>query len=276
MKFLHSGGGLVIIHFANGAFHFSLPGALPSDWPEWRTKICRRVWDHSDRPGHRQNEKRARRLRAISRRDRLAESSGDQGAQRLCHHRRIVFQSARRRTDRHPGDRTFQADRQGRADRLRLSLRRRPSLSNFSRTRRGALRRLAWPSWSVGAALWTAGADPGKAEPVDPPVDGNAPAGPGEAFGKALDALLGSVEVKADRAYQQAAAQRGTVGSARLPRRIQRTDRPKRQRVGRALGTVHPARQWTTDGLSSRLCSGSCSLRQHDHRWPLALSGHDV
>ena len=27
IRFLASGGGLVIVHFANGAFHFSLPGA---------------------------------------------------------------------------------------------------------------------------------------------------------------------------------------------------------------------------------------------------------
>lgn len=52
-KYLAGGGGLVIIHFANGAFHFSLPGAEKSDWPEWRTKICRRVWDHTaGKSGH--------------------------------------------------------------------------------------------------------------------------------------------------------------------------------------------------------------------------------
>ncbi|MBI2826393.1 MAG: ThuA domain-containing protein [Planctomycetia bacterium] len=50
VKYLASGGGLAIIHFANGAFHFSLPGSGEGDWPEYRTKICRRVWDH--RPGH--------------------------------------------------------------------------------------------------------------------------------------------------------------------------------------------------------------------------------
>lgn len=46
MRYLKSGGGLTIIHFANGAFHFSLPNAADSDWPEYR-KICRRVWDHT-------------------------------------------------------------------------------------------------------------------------------------------------------------------------------------------------------------------------------------
>jgi putative heme-binding domain-containing protein len=51
-KYLSDGGGLVIIHFANGAFHASLPEAPSSDWPEYRN-ICRRVWDHAPgRSGH--------------------------------------------------------------------------------------------------------------------------------------------------------------------------------------------------------------------------------
>jgi type 1 glutamine amidotransferase/cytochrome c553 len=45
-NFVKNGGGLIFIHFANGAFHFSLPKAGDSDWPEFR-KICRRVWDHT-------------------------------------------------------------------------------------------------------------------------------------------------------------------------------------------------------------------------------------
>ena len=45
------GGGLVIVHFANGAFHYSLPEAAASDWPEFR-KICRRVWDHTSNSTH--------------------------------------------------------------------------------------------------------------------------------------------------------------------------------------------------------------------------------
>jgi putative heme-binding domain-containing protein len=45
-KYLTGGGGLAIIHFANGAFHASLPETPPSDWPEYRN-ICRRVWDHA-------------------------------------------------------------------------------------------------------------------------------------------------------------------------------------------------------------------------------------
>ncbi len=43
MDFLQDGGGLVIVHFANGAWNFSLPMAGESDWPEYR-KIVRRVW----------------------------------------------------------------------------------------------------------------------------------------------------------------------------------------------------------------------------------------
>jgi type 1 glutamine amidotransferase len=49
--YLSSGGGLLVIHFANGAFHHSLPGASQSDWPEYRN-IVRRVWDHSDGSEH--------------------------------------------------------------------------------------------------------------------------------------------------------------------------------------------------------------------------------
>src|SRR5262249_41835331 len=49
--YLSGGGGLLVIHFSNGAFHHSLPGAGQSDWPEYRN-IVRRVWDHSDNSGH--------------------------------------------------------------------------------------------------------------------------------------------------------------------------------------------------------------------------------
>jgi type 1 glutamine amidotransferase/cytochrome c551/c552 len=53
VEYLKSGGGLVLIHFSNGAFHFSLPDAATSDWPEWRENICRRVWDHTaGKSGH--------------------------------------------------------------------------------------------------------------------------------------------------------------------------------------------------------------------------------
>jgi type 1 glutamine amidotransferase/cytochrome c2 len=50
LRYLKGGGGLVVIHFANGAFHYSLPEAGESDWPEYR-KIVRRVWDHHGREG---------------------------------------------------------------------------------------------------------------------------------------------------------------------------------------------------------------------------------
>ena len=51
VKYLNKGGGLLIIHFANGAWHYSLPGAEASDWPEFR-KICRRMWDHQGNSAH--------------------------------------------------------------------------------------------------------------------------------------------------------------------------------------------------------------------------------
>ncbi|MBL8849179.1 MAG: ThuA domain-containing protein, partial [Planctomycetaceae bacterium] len=51
VEYLQNGGGLVIVHFSNGAFHFSLPGAEGSDWPEYRN-ICRRAWNHKGDSGH--------------------------------------------------------------------------------------------------------------------------------------------------------------------------------------------------------------------------------
>jgi type 1 glutamine amidotransferase len=41
----------MFIHFANGAFHFSLPDAGESDWPYYRT-LCRRVWNHHGNSTH--------------------------------------------------------------------------------------------------------------------------------------------------------------------------------------------------------------------------------
>jgi type 1 glutamine amidotransferase len=49
-KFVRDGGGLVVIHFANGAFHPSLPKAAEADWPEYR-RIVRRVWNHTPPAG---------------------------------------------------------------------------------------------------------------------------------------------------------------------------------------------------------------------------------
>ena len=43
--YVQGGGGLLLVHFANGAFHFSLPNAAASDWPEYR-QLVRRVWNH--------------------------------------------------------------------------------------------------------------------------------------------------------------------------------------------------------------------------------------
>lgn len=50
-KYVSEGGGLMILHFSNGAFHYSLPNAPKSDWPEFRN-ICLRVWDHHSNSSH--------------------------------------------------------------------------------------------------------------------------------------------------------------------------------------------------------------------------------
>ena len=45
VKFVNSGGGLAIIHFANGAFSSGAHPTDPNDvWPEYAGKMCRRVW----------------------------------------------------------------------------------------------------------------------------------------------------------------------------------------------------------------------------------------
>jgi type 1 glutamine amidotransferase/glucose/arabinose dehydrogenase len=47
VRYLQNGGGLAVVHFANGAWHPSLSNTKPDDsWPEYYTKICRRVWEH--------------------------------------------------------------------------------------------------------------------------------------------------------------------------------------------------------------------------------------
>lgn len=46
-KYLENGGGLSVVHFANGAFTDTLPNTK-GDWEEFRTKIVRRVWVHGD------------------------------------------------------------------------------------------------------------------------------------------------------------------------------------------------------------------------------------
>jgi type 1 glutamine amidotransferase len=49
--FVARGGGLLALHFSDGAFHRSLPRAGASDWPEYR-RLVRRVWDHDGGSGH--------------------------------------------------------------------------------------------------------------------------------------------------------------------------------------------------------------------------------
>ena len=49
--YIRNGGGFAVIHFGNGAFHASLPGAESSDWPGYR-ELVRRVWDHKADSGH--------------------------------------------------------------------------------------------------------------------------------------------------------------------------------------------------------------------------------
>lgn len=48
LNFVKDGGGLILVHFANGAFHYSLPEAGDADWPEYR-QLVRRVWNHEGR-----------------------------------------------------------------------------------------------------------------------------------------------------------------------------------------------------------------------------------
>lgn len=50
-RYLRNGGGLALIHFANGAFNYTLPDKA-SEWPEYRTRIVRRAWMHDLPSGH--------------------------------------------------------------------------------------------------------------------------------------------------------------------------------------------------------------------------------
>jgi type 1 glutamine amidotransferase len=47
LKYVERGGGLSVIHFADGAWNKTLP-AKDSEWEEYRTKIVRRAWMHPD------------------------------------------------------------------------------------------------------------------------------------------------------------------------------------------------------------------------------------
>ncbi len=50
LAYVESGGGLSVIHFANGAFNRTIP-AKDSEWEEYRTKLVRRAWMHPE-SGH--------------------------------------------------------------------------------------------------------------------------------------------------------------------------------------------------------------------------------
>ncbi|MBI2948711.1 MAG: ThuA domain-containing protein [Verrucomicrobia bacterium] len=53
VRYLQNGGGLALIHFANGAFNLTLPSSKDSEWPEFRTNIVRRAWMAAEgRSGH--------------------------------------------------------------------------------------------------------------------------------------------------------------------------------------------------------------------------------
>jgi quinoprotein glucose dehydrogenase len=51
VRYLKNGGGLALIHFANGAFNYTLPNK-ESEWKEYRTRIVRRAWMHDLPSGH--------------------------------------------------------------------------------------------------------------------------------------------------------------------------------------------------------------------------------
>ncbi len=51
VSYLKKGGGLAVIHFANGAFNYTLPNK-ESEWKEFRTHIVRRAWMHDFPSGH--------------------------------------------------------------------------------------------------------------------------------------------------------------------------------------------------------------------------------
>ena len=51
MRFVSYGRGLIVLHFANGAFHYSLPHGEGSDWPGYRD-LVNSVWDHDNGSAH--------------------------------------------------------------------------------------------------------------------------------------------------------------------------------------------------------------------------------
>ena len=52
LRFVAEGRGLTIVHFANGAFIDTLPGAKGSDWPDYRNLLLRRWWDFAKGSTH--------------------------------------------------------------------------------------------------------------------------------------------------------------------------------------------------------------------------------
>lgn len=52
LAFVDGGGGLVVVHFANGAWHRSLPKTPVSHWPAYHERLVRRAWDHDGESGH--------------------------------------------------------------------------------------------------------------------------------------------------------------------------------------------------------------------------------
>jgi type 1 glutamine amidotransferase len=51
-NYVNRGGGLAVIHFANGSFTDTLPNK-DADWPEYRTRLVRRIWVHGQgQSGH--------------------------------------------------------------------------------------------------------------------------------------------------------------------------------------------------------------------------------
>ena len=51
LEFVAYGKGLIVLHFSNGAFHYSLPHGEDSDWPSYR-ELVNSVWDHDKGSGH--------------------------------------------------------------------------------------------------------------------------------------------------------------------------------------------------------------------------------
>lgn len=202
VEYLENGGGLVIIHFTNGAFHYSLPEAGDSDWPEWRTKICRRVWDHSadanPKSGHdAYGEFRveiADREHSITRDLEPFETTDElyyhqQGTEPIhvlatAHSKNLKQDAPMAFVYRYGGGRVFQTVLGHDAPALRTA-------GTSQLVRRGV--------------VWAAGVDPGE---VKPPEATNAEPKPSPKliegkFGAALDARTGGLEVAADDAFHK-------------------------------------------------------------------------